>query len=229
MIGVLISLVAAQTLSGVVPTEADPGSVLQHPRRARIPETGFTEADRGRVTLRQYARCLFASSPQTVVTAVHFAPGEDSAALDKLLRYDCVDSGSLQFSRELLRGALFTEMYRRHESRRTGPWTYPVQAIDFAAIPNLQSSSEVRVNYFLLEMADCVYAKHPDAVRAVVMEDIASRAQNAAFVTVIAGLGPCIPNGVKLELTRTVLDGAFGEYMYRTLASKLVPATGKPK
>jgi hypothetical protein len=80
----------------------------------------------------------------------------------------------------------------------------------------------------MLSVADCLYTTDPDSVRAIVLTEPASRSQKAAYTKLIPEIGSCIPKDVKLAFSRIVIEGAFGEYLYRSLVPKVQNAAGKP-
>ena len=231
MIKYLFLISAAVALSGGTrpPTEVDLGSNVTRPKRAEIPNGYYTKEQRGRLVMREFARCTFATSPAKVAAVAMLPPGADVAGLRELAQRDCLSEGIVGFDFALYRGTLFGEMYRRHEAIGGKSWTYPVSPINLNAAPNEGDSAQIKLNYFLLSLTDCVIAKNAEAVRAVVLQPVGSKAQEAAFSAIIPQLGPCLPQGKTITFNRTSLEMGFGEYMYRALAPVIPIAVGKPK
>lgn len=209
------------------PTETDIGSRIRHPKRAQIPSTGHTKEEKGRIALHQFARCTFAKSPTKTLAALELLPGKDGRQLAALASDDCLSDGSMKFSSNLFRGALYGELYRQHEADRSRRWSYPITPLDFSTRPGPGASSSVEANFVMLGITDCLYAADPESVREIVLNEPTSHQQDAAFAKLIPQLGSCIPAGVKLVLTRTFIESAFGEYLYRSLVPKIPVSAGK--
>ncbi len=207
--------------------ETDLGSRISRPKRAETPDLGYTKEESSRITFREFARCTFAKSPAKVASILMEPPGSDPKTLGNLAsRSDCLSGGILTFNSMLFRGALFGEMYRVRQKSPDRAWTYPVPPIDLENVPGAQSPDDVKVNYFLMDMSDCLYKKDPEAVKAVVMEPTASKTQKAAFDRVIAQLGPCVPQGLTMKFSRSIIETTLGEYLYRSLVPKVQPKEG---
>src|SRR5688572_9236997 len=86
---VLAGLVAALPISASAQTQTDLGSHISRPKSAEIPARGYTKEEQGRVTLQEYARCVFASWPEQSSQALMLAPDADSEALNGLAKSKC--------------------------------------------------------------------------------------------------------------------------------------------
>ena len=221
-----IAVMLALPCAAVAQTDTDLGTRIPHPKRAAIPGNPHSPEDSGRISLSQFARCTFASKPAAVVAALQLPVDSGDNALKAVVDDNCLEEGEMGFSNLLFRGALFGEMYRQHE-HKSRTWTYAIQPLDFSAVPDATSSPNTLTNYFMLAMADCLLAKDADSVRGIVLNEPASGAQNAAFAKIIPQLGSCVPAGATVKFSRTSIENAFGEYLYRSLVPPIPVSSGK--
>ncbi|NML93658.1 hypothetical protein [Novosphingobium olei] len=205
------------------------GSLLTHPKRARIDDLRMSDEERPRYLLEEFSRCEVDRDKTRVAAALKLPRGQDSKALQLAAREDCLEYGALKFSDVLYRGTLFGELYRRQKGNH-GDMTLlvPVVPLDWSAPPPPPSAGEdILSHYFLLWMTDCVAKRKPAAVEGVVLNSAGSKQQAAAFAEVIPELGPCVPQNQTLTLTRATLEAAFGEYLYRSLVPAISAPAGK--
>lgn len=200
-------------------SEKATGSHIRRPKRAYIPDGTLTSVDKARVTQAEFARCTLDRHRQRVFAALALEPGYDGKALIAATPGDCLGEGSLRTDTVLLRGALFAELYRRRVSASEDDGLlFPVLPLDLSRQLPDDAPLELRSSQFLLLITDCVHEADPEAVRAVITSDVASAEQEKAFATVIPLLGPCVPTGQTLRLSKSMLEAAFGEYLYRSSA-----------
>lgn len=201
ILGVLAGPVCAQR-------EADTGTRFTKPRPAAIPDNpALSDAERGRRALEQFAGCLVESDRQGALSVLR------SYDLKKMNRFattnDCLRSGSLRFDDSLLRGALFGELYRRDYASTPPQLLEP--PIKFAEL--MPSWGQSRVG--LLEFADCLArADLPDA-RTFVVARAGSPEDLKAFEALRAHIGPCVPQGQQVKLSKTAIEAALAEVMYQ--------------
>lgn len=209
-------------------TEAALGTRIPHAKPAEIQQGHYSPEERGRLALREFARCIVTRTPSRVSEALSSDVGaQQNQALAALAGDECLESGEMEFSASLLRGALFSEMYRRHEAVGVADWKWPIHRIDFSRVPLADDGDDAKLDYLMMYITDCLAGKEPKAIRSVVMEQVATKRQEAAFATIIPVLGACVPKGVTLSLNRTTLEAAFGEYMYRSLVPIVPLPEGK--
>ena len=214
--GILTAL-AAVPLAAQSRYEKDTGSQISIPERAKSPDRKLSEEELGREMMNRYARCIVDRTSGKVAEAIALKPGDDIQAFNKAATDECLDSGRMQFSASVLRGAVFGELYRRQQKGvKDVVRKFPVQPLDWSAAPPPGASERARANYFLLWLSDCVHGSSAEAMRSVVMNPVGSKVQQAAYSAVIPMLGPCIPEGQKLSFSRSMLESAFGEYLYRS-------------
>jgi hypothetical protein len=197
--------------------DTDTGSHIRIPKRAEAYDRKLSDEELGRELMNQFARCIIDRRPTVVAQAIASKPGEESSLLNRAAVDDCLDSGSMRFPPEVLRGAIFGELYRRQQRgvKRLAE-TFPIQPLDWSSAPAATDSERARSNYYLLWMTDCVHKTSGEAMRSIVMNSVGSVAQKSAYSSIIPALGPCVPQGQKLVLSRSMLEAAFGEYLWRS-------------
>jgi hypothetical protein len=197
--------------------DKDTGTLISHPRRAEQADKKQSDDERGRDMMNQFARCIIDRSPEGVAAAIALAPGDDSSAFNRVASDECLDQGRMSFSPALLRGALFGELYRRQtKGVKNLSVKFPPQPLDWSAPPSPESNTRARTNYFMLWMSDCVEKTNGAEMRTIVGAPVGSSAQETAYAAVIPSLGPCVPAGQKLAISRAMLEAAFAEYLYRS-------------
>lgn len=176
-----------------------------------------TDEDRAHLALNNYASCLIERKPNTVAAALELAPGEDNAILAKAAISDCLWGGEMRFSPILLRGALFAELYRRLARGQKGVTKrFPIKPIHELQTPMPADPLASRSHWFLLWVSECVFRSNRDDMRAVVISVAGSKEQKQAYSKLIPALGPCVPEGVTVTLSRPMLEAGFGEFLYRS-------------
>ena len=227
----VFAAVAAITLAGAGPRtrEAEIGSLITRPAAVEIADHGYTPEQRGRVAMAQYARCKFGRTPRRVSEYLQLPTAESLANVHRLATEDCLVSGELKFQSSQMRGYLFGEMYRLHEGMPPQDWKYPITPLDLVNSPADDAQRDLRVNFMLLTMTDCLHKADPALVRDVVLNAPASIKQKAAYRSLIPKLSACVPKGMNFELSRSVIESAFGEYLYRSLVPVIAIGAGNPR
>lgn len=214
----LIGLVLVSPANAQRQTEADTGSNIPIPRRARLPEKpGQSAADRGRIAMAEFARCTVDRRAPGVVKMLSLPAAKVvPASFASLADDECLASGQMSFKPMLLRGALFVELYRRRNAAmsRNVAWQMPV--VPFDAKASIEPTAETpAVQIGLLAFAACVARRDPVNAKAIVIGPTVSKAQDAAFTAIAPNLGPCLFADQKITLGKIFLEGALGEVLYR--------------
>jgi hypothetical protein len=228
----LMGLVLVSPANAQRKTEADTGSSIPIPLRARLPDRpGLSAADRGRIAMAEFARCTVDRREAGVVRMLNLPaekvlPGSFAGLADD----ECLASGQMKFRPMLLRGALFVELYRRRNAAmmRQVAWRMPVVRFD-ANAPVDPASETPAVEMGLLAFAECVAKRDPVNAKAIVVGPTVSKAQDAAFAAITPNLGPCLFADQKITLGKIYLEGALGEVLYRGSAASAdtAPQGGK--
>jgi hypothetical protein len=214
---ILLACVASSALAQRQ-LETYTGSTIPVPRPARISdEPGLSDQARARKTLAEFARCTVDREARQV-SAIVARPADklNDAQFMKIANYECLSSGEIRMKSMLMRGALFTELYRRRNQaeRRGLTWSLPAVAFDERAPVNT-ANSELALEVGLLSFASCVIRHEAETAKAVVLKPTASKEQDAAFAALASHLGQCLPSGQKIKLSKPILEGALGEVLYR--------------
>ena len=191
--------------------EAQSGSLIGVPKRARFPEvSGLSAVDRGRVVMAQFARCTVDRSRSRVDRVLAMPIGKAYwREMSALSSPECLAHGGIKFKSDVMRGALFTELWQRKEAE--GGVDTALRRVDASA----DDGGPGQMNAYMLQFADCVIAADRSAVVSVLKAPTASSAQNEAYKSLLPRLGPCFPSGGKLTLSKPILEGVLAEALYR--------------
>lgn len=191
------------------------GSRISKPAIADIPNGAFSDEERGRITLGGFARCALGNNPKRIADLLARPLDETQTELVNAVPNDCLASGSLRFNTMLFRGALYSELLTLRE-RHIG------EARDFAAAPLLvgqplpDAAGEIaKTNYYLMEMANCLYLADSDTVQTIARGQVGSASEKAAFKALIPQLAACVPAGQTLSLSRSVIAYTLSEFVFR--------------
>ena len=203
-------------------TETDTGSLIRVPQRARIPDAG-NAADRSRIALSEFARCTVDRRAVPLARLLRAAPSEvDGSGWATLASDDCLAAGEMRFKAIVLRGAVFSELYRR---RQTGSaiWSrLPVAAAYDPATAVPAGDGDKAVQMGLLAFAYCVVRQDRADASAMVAAPTASKVQLAALSTLRPALATCLPQGQQIKLSKPILEGSIAEILYRDPATATV-------
>jgi hypothetical protein len=194
------------------------GTSGEYTRIARPEPTNATTAPdvAARIVTRQFAECTVRHGRASVVKALQLAPfGKKSR--DRLVALpsdDCpADVGMAPL---LFRGALFGVLYR--EATRDGPPTLLLQPLDFAEGASPPFEPEQREAIATRQFADCVVRRDLTHAHVAVVAEPGSQAETAAFAALSPHLGACLPQGMTIKFSRSMLSGLFAEVMYRQIS-----------
>ena len=210
--------------AGLAQREIETGHLTSSAKPADIQEqtdihsSNMSAADRARATVIAYAQCLVERDRRNVERGVALFPGStlEISALSKLAVDDCLRDGTLQFTGPLLRGALFIALYRRDYGRAV-PELKP-DPVDFTlgapAIPERGSDQQIGLRTF----ADCVVRADPVNARVVVIASVAGSRETQGYIALRPRFNACMPQGVSLTFSKSVLSGLIAEALYRQTA-----------
>ena len=213
-LAVLLSILAS--VSAVAPAqqrETDLGSLIGVPYRARIPDkNGMSSADRGRVTMQQFAACVLDRSSRAVGKALA-EPTEQAQnnGLARLATSECLNSGMITFQSSVMRGAIFTELYRRREQGKTG--LPDVAQVDLSRAADTPET--LAVYWWLMDFANCVTTRDRAAASGYVVAPVLAERETAALKSLTPALGPCVTANQQITLNRATIKGALAETLYR--------------
>ncbi len=188
-------------------------------------DTRMSDDDVARATTNAFAECLLKRNAGGVARAVALPPGAGSGeALAHLATDDCLNDGQLRIPRVLMRGAAYVAMYRRDYGRqdaalRETPLDYAADIPPYAV--GLRQQAALR-NY-----TSCVMRRNFADSRQFVLGRVGTQGERQA----IAGLGPslsaCLPEGSTLKFSKSVIQGALAETLYRETIPVAAARSGK--
>lgn len=229
----LAGICAAASANAQRVTEQETGSNIPIPQRARIPDAGtMPEANRIRIVMAEFARCVVDRKYHQVEQALALPPGQAfTHAVAGLATSECLAGGEMRFKAVAIRGPLFTELYRRRvaaeKSGRT--WGPAVAKVDLLT-PAMAVDQGEQQHLAMMAFGDCVVTRNAEAARRVVLAPTASDTQDRAIAAIAPDLGPCIVQGTTLRFGKQVLEGIFAEVLYRGVnAPAVIPAAGEAK
>lgn len=179
------------------------------------------EAVQAQKVMNLYAGCLVKLRRRQVEKYLSRPPlgPETYKEGSKLSNDACMYHGTLRFRLEVLRGVLFENLYRA-DFKNT-------ERFDFSAVPVIDYTGgviaplpqETELHAALIGFSDCAVRKNPVVTRDLIMSEVASKKEAAAFQQLAPKLGDCLIEGVELKFSRAVLRGAIAEALYRLTAA----------
>lgn len=180
-----------------------------------------SQADANHTAIRDFAGCLTATSggwrDRQIDRFLALAPESKAAGrlMAMFLNTDCMavpDPGryaaQIGLTPQLLRGALYRERYvARFGGRPIGTLAgYNAGAAWYAA-PSGRFAP-------LQSFGECVVRMNPQGARAVVLSDVGSTEERAAYRMLRPAMARCIRPGDKIRFSKSVLEGLFAEALY---------------
>lgn len=228
----LLGFTIAASAEAQTKTEAETGSLIGVPRRARIADDpGISAADRGRLAMAEFARCTVdRRSVQVAKVATLSAQTLNGRSIAPLADDECLASGSMAFKPILLRGALFVELYGRRTDALARGQVWRLQSKPFdQAVEFDKSDGDLTVQMGLLTFSECVVGRDPAGAKAVVSAPTVSKAEDAGFGALRPSLGRCYPAGSSISLSKPILKGALAEILYRGTVKPVPSASQEAK
>jgi hypothetical protein len=124
---------------------------------------------------------------------------------------------TLDYEPQLLRGAIAEELLGREDGERvngrTIRWVAPFTGLTEADIAALDERGRSSLN--ALDFAQCLLADAPEAVEAVLVTRPTKSPEERAFLALIPFLGPCLPEGAQMSISKPQLRSFLAEAYYR--------------
>ena len=180
----------------------------------------MSPADRGRAMMLAFSQCLIRDNLPAVRKAVAFFP--DTPEADKQLRKVATDEclvgeteggGELSFSFRLARGALFQALYL-NKFAKAAP-VLPAEPLVLESETVGQDPEAARNYIGLRRFTECVGRTDPAVSRAILLPPVGSKEEGEAYKALAPLLGPCLPEGMKISFSKSILGGLIAEVMYR--------------
>ena len=173
--------------------------------------------------LHDFGTCLARdrSKAGALLAAVPGTAREGQVMVD-LIKKGCPDIDEFTLDTALLRGIVAEAMFERDfgaldaRARRPAVAVFVAPSGDqLAGLPRGAQHSVGMIAY-----ARCVLDQAPQQTMALFRTAPGSAGEGAAFSALGPTLGPCLPEGMKVEFTRPQLRGALAEAAYRAAAAK---------
>lgn len=128
---------------------------------------------------------------------------------------DCLGTGELRLPIEVIRGALFEQLYLTDYRSVPSADLAAVPPIDYAAGYTSPVSAFVGNTIALGQFGDCVGRADSVGARSLLTSLPDSSGETSAVHRLMPRLGACIPAGRKITFSKSVLRGAVAEGLYR--------------
>jgi hypothetical protein len=201
------------------------GSRLR-PQAAQMVQSGPAYA---RSILLKFGQCIY--SRRTGVAERFLVLAVDTQEYTSLQRSlfttladSCLEGdGELQFTDDLLRGALFEAAYRRKFGKK-GPTNFALSPKTGQLEAYVQPlSDDARRQILLQDMGECVVRTDPKTVKLLILSSPESARENESVRTVTAKISPCLSNGQKAGFSRPSLRAILAEALYRLSVTATAP------
>jgi hypothetical protein len=177
-----------------------PGSAQ---RAANVSTRDISPADRARDTMNRYAICLVDVRRRAVKHALaKIDLQERQTALQRIAASKCLYGGDMQMPEPVFRGALYRALYLEE---------YGVPPAAAADVPAAADDAADPLQAF----GDCVAARKPEAVHALVVAKVATTEENAALSELAPLFGDCAPPRAQIEFSRSMLQATLAEALYK--------------
>lgn len=145
----------------------------------------------------------------------------------RVLVDDCLGAGELTLPVQVIRGALFEQLYLLDYRTAPAHDLAAVAAIDYSAGYSSPVTPQAGNGIALAQFGDCVARADTDNARHFLINFPDSGGETAAVRALMPRLGACIPAGLKITFSRSVLRAAIAEGVYRLVrAANRVPWGG---
>ena len=198
---------------------------------AAMPDfAGLGSVDRARATMIAYGECAIRLNRGSVEQALAASPvgSTGRAVLDHIAYSECPHFGGLSANAMLMRGALFSALYRTDFAAAAPPLAD--MRLNYANDVGGTGTAERQQYVGLRQFAECVVRADPFSSRAFVLAPVGSAADRSAFVALASRFNPCLTKGVELTFSKTVLAGLIAETLYRQslVGAEMAAASRKP-
>lgn len=185
----------------------------------------LSQLAKARITTAGYAACVVKADRRLAEDFVTLFPHSRAArsAVIHMLNFGCLYEGSLFLRQELLRGALYRQLYIRSFSNFES--TLRSEPIDLASDVAGQPESAARPYILERQFAECVVRSDPRMIRQIVLAPVASGAESSAFSAARPSFNPCFPTGATVEFSKSVLSSLLAEVLYRLSVKPVAQAT----
>jgi hypothetical protein len=208
-----VGLLAPEALCAQASGSMETGSLISN-----RPAGGLgTTAKEARLISRQFAECSVKRGRRIAERYLAAPIGSaDQARLQRqVLVDDCLGAGELSLPLEVIRGALFEQLYLFDYKAAPAPDLATVAAIDYTIGYSSPVTAQAGNGIALAQFGDCVARADTENARNLLVNLPDSRGETEAVHSLMNHLGACIPRGQKISFSRSVLRAAIAEGLYR--------------
>jgi hypothetical protein len=224
MIRITITAAVVSLMSILLPSVVwaqDVGTRFKKYERAQIQESSrLSREDRARQTLILYSKCLLKARPGSArkILAAFPYSFDYEKLVNSLLVDDCLEAGELQFTTTLMRGGLYIAMYQRDYSKKM-PQFSP-EPLDMSVETSEASVAATKEFIAYRRFGECVLAKNPASVHAMLTSKVAYTEETVAFNSLASTYKQCLSGGQNPELSKVFMSGILAEVAYRHVIPK---------
>ena len=228
---VLPRIVLAGTLSAMSASgpaqNAELGHIVERRPPAVIRTEGESSGDVVRQTALAYAQCLLRTSRKAANSWLDARTDEESHNLrQRVVDPDCLYDGELQLPDMVLRGALYSALYR--ERFGSSPVNLTLTPLTPNQIPAASADPTKQSLATVVTFADCLVRKDPATARAMTLAAPGSAKESQHLNRLMPYLSSCLVQGTTLKLSKGVLVGGVAEALYRESLAASERPTGTP-
>ncbi|AKH41685.1 hypothetical protein FHS61_002175 [Altererythrobacter atlanticus] len=186
----------------------------------------ISEEDRALRATQDFSRCAIYSDRAVVIEFLaSYSQKLDKKVARTIMNDGCLSHGQLMMPAETLRGGLFRQLLiDDFADQELVPADTAVQYARY--FPELESSKS-RTAYLMLDFASCVVRTDPENSRAFVTAIPGEPQEEEALKSLIPQLGPCMPDGLQVEFSKSMLTSYFAEALYREFEAAAVAQQAK--
>lgn len=212
------SLVAVALAIAAPVAAQDTGSIIQRYDRAQI-DADIAKPDTQKL-IYAYGACVTKSHrrlAEEFIKTFPFSKEADRAAR-RLEINECLQTNGsfvkVEFQGEALRGPLYKALYKTSFDSSPGE-IVNAPAIDYRSGSANAPFEALAALVQLRDFADCAVRNDPATARALVVSDVQSSVEAAAFQQYGPALGGCVKVGDTIKLTKPLVRSLTAEALYR--------------
>jgi hypothetical protein len=230
LIGAFVALafLCVVGVSGASAQDMQTGHVIRQAERAKIEKEGSSRGEAAWRTVVAFSECTLAKHRNDV--AAWLRKPDDRKALNRLIDEECLDDGELQFAHNIIRGGLYTAMYRRDFRRESAPLI--LAPLDVSQVATATGDPTFQDLVTLLTFADCIVRRDVPSARNLVLAVPGTERAASSFQQLSRHFQVCLTQGSQLKFSKTILVGLIAEALYRESATQsqgMVSSEGKTR
>ncbi len=200
---------SAAAASALAPVAVNAQARIDH--SAAVSTRDLSPGGQARDTMNRYAECIVKMHAAAVRRALAQPTYEGAnAQLARLAGGECLAGGDLIMGESLFRGAIYRALYIRDFGR-------------LSALPGGDGALP-QADDPMLVFGDCVARLDAEQTRAFVVARPASVEESDAVAKLGPSFGRCLAPGNQARFSKTVLQGALAEALYKRTSATAVPA-----